>query len=1149
MIDVHKDVAELLRLDPRQLDPEENLIARGLYSLAMMRLIAAWTRQGAPVRFGDVAGTPTIRAWQELVDEAAAAVPASPGTGPSAGAAKKAFRLGTMQHAYWLGRSMEHALGGVAAHGYVEFKVERFDPERFAAALRGIVERHQTLRTAVDDLGMQRVLESSPSSDLAVADLRGIGSECVKREIDSTREEMAGQLLDIGAGQMIDARASLLEGGSAILHMDLDIIAADAVSFRTLLRELAIRYERPEAPLPPIGYDYADYLEQKRQAVRLVRAADERYWSDRLSQLPPPPQLPNRAGGPAPRPGQTSRRLLRIDPDQRRRFDRRARDAQLTPAALHATLLSAVIARWSGARRFLLNVPLFNRKPLHPDVELLVGDFSSSVLVSVDMGKPENLAAAARELQRELYEAAAHSDFEGVEVMRMLGQREGGSVVCPIVFTCGIELGDLIGTEALTAFGMPVHGVTQGPQIMLDAQVMDQEGATLLSWDSRDGLLPDGMVDAMWRWQERLYDLVLAEDRGLEEVPLAEIFEEDVDHGPLEADPEAMPLLHEPLFDWARLEPDRPFLLSEEGTLVSYGQAAEHVLALAGGLVEQGVSPGDRVIVYLEKGIQQILSALAVLAAGAAYVPIGLGQPEARRELIAQAARARLCISAGAESWPCPRLAPGEASGKPLAEPVLLEPSGTAYIIYTSGSTGVPKGVEVSHRAVANTLRACNAASRIGAEDRTVAISSLDFDVSAHDMFAPLLVGGSIAVPSGDIRRDGLRLSELIERAGVTQVYAVPGILRALADARLAQPSHQRFGRVRTIMSGGDRIDAKLVEDLFAVFPGVRCFGLGGATETAIHHSLYEVLPDGPRDWASVPFGRPFRGNRFRVVDEYGAETPEWVSGELWVGGVGLADGYFGDETATADRFVERDGTRWWRSGDIVRRRPDGVVEFIGRRDNQVKIRGYRVDLAEVEGALAGAEWCREAAAAAFEAAGRTRVGLVAVPTGALPELGTLRRDLAHRLPEPMLPELIVEAASLPRTAEGKIDTTTVRRLLSTEYEHRIARRGGDSGKGDVLQRALARTFADVVGIERDRVELDADMFELGGDSIVVTRLVTELRRVLMLERIGVADVFESGSIRSLAVRVRAAYPEEGLLDALAETYLLAFEGKGDSEE
>ena len=269
-----------------------------------------------------------------------------------------------------------------------------------------------------------------------------------------------------------------------------------------------------------------------------------------------------------------------------------------------------------------------------------------------------------------------------------------------------------------------------------------------------------------------------------------------------------------------------------------------------------------------------------------------------------------------------------------------------AYVLFTSGSTGEPKGVEVTHDAVMNTLEFINGHFEIGAGDRCLALSTLEGDLSALDVFGMLTAGGSIVVVDEQHRRNPDHWAELIDRFGVTVLHFMPGWLQMLTDVGAG-----RLSTVRVVPTGGDWVKPAMVRRLMSEAPHVRFAGLGGATETAVHNTMCEVT-EPPAHWTAVPFGIPLPNNACRVVHANGGDCPDWVPGELWVGGRGIARGYRGRQELTAERFVVHEGRRWYRTGDLARYWPDGTIEFIGRADHRVKVSGYRVELGDVEAAL-----------------------------------------------------------------------------------------------------------------------------------------------------------------------------------------------------
>ncbi len=305
-----------------------------------------------------------------------------------------------------------------------------------------------------------------------------------------------------------------------------------------------------------------------------------------------------------------------------------------------------------------------------------------------------------------------------------------------------------------------------------------------------------------------------------------------------------------------------------------------------------------------------------------------------------------------------------------------VDPDDLAYVLFTSGSTGEPKGVEVTHDAVMNTVEFIGRHFEIGAQDRCLALSTLEGDISVMDLFVTLRTGGSIVVVDEAQRRDPDAWARLIETHHVTVLHFMPGWLEMLIEV-----GRGRLSSVRVIPTGGDWVRPEVARRFRAEAPNLRFAGLGGATETPVHNTIFEVLDPAalPADWTALPFGTPLANNACRVVSDTGDDCPDWVPGEYWVSGRGIARGYRGRPDLTAERFVEHDGRRWYRTGDLARYWPDGTVEFVGRADHRIKISGYRVELGEVEAAIRRLPGVRIAVAALLSGSGGSEVLAAAV--------------------------------------------------------------------------------------------------------------------------------------------------------------------------
>ncbi|MER6174692.1 amino acid adenylation domain-containing protein [Streptosporangium sp. NPDC001681] len=1116
--ELHDSLTELLG---EPVEADDNLIELGMDSIQLMGLTGRLRRLGVEIGFAELARRPTLAEWWELLAErgALAPVPSSgqdrvPDPEREATEPGESFPLALMQHAYWIGRDSGQSLGSVAAHLYVELDGREIDPGRLERAVLALVERHPMLRVAVRDDGTQRVLPERPGPAVTVHDLRAAPDP--EQELERLRAQMSTQRLPIETGRVFDARLSLLPSGAARLHLDVDMVAADAMSYRTLLADLAALYEGEN--LPPIDYSYARYLAADPRAK--ARDRDRRWWGERLGELSGPPELPV-----VPRPGEkVVRKHHWLPPEGRQRLIARAHREGVTPAMALAAVFAEVMGAWSATPRFLLNLPLFHREPIHPDVDALVGDFTGSILLEADLSRELPFVERARELQALLHTAGEHSDYSGVEVLRDLSRARGEQVLAPIVYTSALNLGELFGERARRSFGEPEWIISQGPQVLLDAQVTEVSDGLLLNWDVRDPAFPDGVADAMFAAYTGAITRLGApgadwsEPLGIGAPPDQLRRRHELNAQP----PPPARTLHEGFFARARRTPDLVALhWGTDGTL-TYGELADRALRVAAHLAERGVRPGDRVSVELPKGPDQAVAVLGTLAAGAAYVPVGSGQPAARRERILKAAGVVVSLTS-AVTHPAP-----------LEGPVPVPPGQVGYVLFTSGSTGEPKGVEVSHLAAMNTIGDLVERFSLGEADVSLAVSALDFDLSVFDLFAPWSSGGAVVIPEEDERRDATRWAELVERWSVTVLNCVPSVLEMLL----------RIGPVpslRLVLLGGDWVGTHLPALLRDRSPRCRFVALGGTTETAIHSTVLEVDGEVPTDWTAVPYGVPLRGVACRVVDETGRDRPDWVRGELWIGGAGVADGYTGDAERTADRFVVHEGTRWYRTGDMARYRPDGTLEFLGRRDHQVKVRGFRIELGEVETALESHPRVRRAVGLLAGSRLAAAVVLAEEPemeTGT-PELLAHVREL---LPSHMVPDLLVPLAGLPLTANNKVDRKALAAL--------VAAAAGETGTpytapATALERVLARVVGQVLGVPR--VGAHDDIFALGGDSVLATTIIARLREALDASSLPLRALFTERTVSRVARRFAEVEETSGRLEAVAEIWLMV-EGMSEDE-
>jgi mycobactin phenyloxazoline synthetase len=1107
----------------------DDLIRVGLNSIRMMALAGSWRKQGADVTFAELAASPTIESWYGLLSanevRGAAEPVADRLTEPVFEDAP--FPLATMQHAYWIGRSDEQELGGVAAHLYVEFDGGTVDPGRLENAVSDLVNAHPMLRTRFLPDGTQQTMPAPARPVFSVVDLRGQTSDMVETALAEIRDRKTHQRLDIEYGQVIDIMLTLCGQTRSRLHLDVDMLAGDAMSYRVLVSDLAELYRG--ATLPAVGYSYRRYRTERRQNGA-VREGDRNWWQQRLPEMPGPPELPTVPVGDRTDPHRTARHHHWMAPDAKQRLVAGAHQRGITPAMALAAVFADTIGGWSTQSKFLLNVPLFHRESVHPDIGRVVGDFTSSIMLEVDVSQDMSVVDRARQMQRAMYESGSHASYSGLEVLRDLGRYRGEPVLAPVVFTSALDLGELFADNVIETFGEPVWIISQGPQVLLDVQVTELRDGLLLNWDARESAFPRGLIDAMFaRFTEAVERLAVG-DAGWDaeaavRLPTAQAEVRaaiNATDGPVSGR-----CLHQGFFEHAAANPDAPAvvwgLYDAEGAW-SYGDLADRALAVAGALRSRGVRPGDAVAIQLPRGRDQVLAVLGVLAAGGTYVPIGFDQPDARRAKILETADVVAALmSNGADmnaGIPCLSIDAARDYSEPLPAPVFPDTGTIAYVLFTSGSTGQPKGVDVPHGAAMNTIDALNEWFEVGSNDRVLALSALEFDLSVFDIFATFSAGGTLVAIDSEQQSTAALWVKLLRRHRVSILNCVPSMLDMILDLG----GEELGDSLRAVILGGDWVGANLARRLATLVPGCRFSGLAGATETAIHSTICEVIDEPPAHWATVPFGIPLRNVRCRVVSPSGRDCPDWVPGEFWVGGANVAAGYRNDPQRTAERFVEYDGIRWYKTGDLARYWPDGTIEFLGRADDQVQIRGYRVELGEVESALRTVPGVRHVVATVI---GTSAPKLAAAIAGDPGEVGDVTAAVAHLLPNYMVPTRTVFFEQIPLTSNGKLDRHAVAALLEPETSALE-----DGAPRNDVQAAFADIVAEVLGV--DLLGVHDDFFALGGDSVLATTVIARVRDLLEIDHALVADLYATRTVAGLAERLDKREGQRGMPDRLA---------------
>ncbi|PPS41250.1 non-ribosomal peptide synthetase [Chroococcidiopsis sp. TS-821] len=1031
------------------------------------------------------------------------------------------FPLTDMQHAFWIGRSGVLELGHVSNHGYYEIEGHNLDVARLNTALQRLIARHDMLRAIVLPDGQQQILKDVPPYQLKVLNLRGQDRETVATQLEAIRQEMSHQVLPADRFPLFDFRATCLDGDKVRLHISYDLLVFDAWSLFRLFEEWFELYQNPECTLPPLELSFRDYVLAEQSLVQTqLYQRSQFFWLNRIDKLPPAPSLPLAKNPKELKQHRCQRYNARMEASDWQQLKQKATNFGLTPTGALLAAFAEILTLWSSPQ-FTLNLALFNRLPMHPQVNNILGDFTSVTLLAVDNSKHESFRDRALQIQKQLWQDLEHRYFSGVRVTRELTRRQGGTPnALPVIFTSTLGFAG-IGQETLTFshFGELVYGISQASQAWIDVQVWEEKDTLTFNWDVVEGLFPDGLIADMFatysRFLQQLANSEAAWYETTRELPPHQLAQRNAINATDAPIPDV--LLHELFINQVRQNPDRPAVIASQRTL-SYQELCDRANHIAHQLRSSGAVPNQLIGIVMDKGWEQIVAVMGILMAGAAYVPIDPKLPAERLAYLLKNSEVKIVLT---QSWLDEKLPWLEGIQRLCVDDALVHhqevlasvqtPDDLAYVIYTSGSTGLPKGVMITHRNVANVVVYTNQRFGINASDRILALTALNHDLSVYDIFGLLSAGGALVIPDACLVKDPHHWAKLIQREQVTLWNSVPAMMEMLVNS-LGDFS-ATLSSLRLAILGGDWLPVSLPNRLKAIVPDIKLLSIGGPTETTIWNIGYEVNAVDP-SWKSIPYGQPMTNTKYYILNEALEDCPVWVPGEMYCAGVQLAKGYWKDEQKTKAHFIAhpRTGERLYRTGDLGRYLPDGNIEFLGRVDFQIKIRGYRIEAGEIEAALMQHSGVKAAVVKAVDAA---RLVAYVVPHTTPPTVDELSQFLSNKLPDYMIPAVFLFLDALPLSANGKID----RKALPTPDVASSTRRTYAAPQTEIEQ-AIATVFQEVLSL--DKVGVTDNFFDLGANSLLITTIYRKLATVLPTEiqSISIIDLFNYPTIRTLAQRL-----------------------------
>jgi pyochelin synthetase len=1009
----------------------------------------------------------------------------------------------------------------VRPHYYFEFDDVVFDVAAYEAAWNRALERHRRELCIVNDEIQLQILEDRPAIECKLSDWRDLPSDEAAAWLLSVRKEMARQELRLDSWPWLDLRVSLwTEHGQprSRVHYNHNNYFIDGFGANQLLAEIDGYYRGAVAGEPPLELSYRDaVLGLERLAESAAGEAAKQYWFSRLPDLPPPPNLPQKAGFNRRRRSHLERREGTLERPLWDAFKSRATAHGLTPSNAVIAAYACVVAAWSNSDHFILSQMATRRLgDLHPDLLRMLGNFASLYPLEIRLAASASFAANARTLQEQVLQDVRHLQFGGMRVMQELNRLKGSFGSAPSPFVVGSGL-------FIKRYRKPDFSVLETSQTVLDHQFFElEDGSYFYVWDLMEELFPEGVIDAMWEAFHHLLHLLASADEAWHRQDFALVGERDLNER-RERNQTARPVpdvrLHDPLREQAALRGDRAVLVSAQGSL-SYRQLEAWSAALAAELAARGVGKGDLVPVVMDRDRELLAAVMAVLRIGAAYVPIDPRLPGARLALLLEEAGASVALTQRhheeAIAWP-EGVTPVRVAGDGSAAshpPAAVAATDLAYVIYTSGSTGRPKGVMIDHRGAMNTVVDVNERFGVGPCDRILGISAFNFDLSVYDIFGTVAAGACLVYPDPESSLDPGHWLDLMIREEITIWNTVPALMSLLVEA--AQRREATLPALRLVLLSGDKIPLDLPSAIRRVAPHASVVSLGGATEASIWSIIYPVGVVDP-GWATIPYGYPMVNQFWEVRDRNGHPCPTWVPGELYIGGVGLAKGYWNDPEKTGRSFLTdaRTGERLYRTGDLGRYLPGGCIEWMGRVDFQVKVQGHRIELGEIEAVLAEHPAVREAVVAVTEAPGaqqRRLVGYV-VPSGDAADPKQLESFLQSRLPAYMVPAVWHMLDRLPLTGNGKVDRQALLQLRLAE-DAGAAERREHVEPANAIEGRLQAIWQRILGAPR--IGVTDDFFELGGQSFDAIRIFALIREELG-KPYTLSDMWRARTIRELA--------------------------------
>ena len=1012
------------------------------------------------------------------------------------------------QNRLWITWQLDPHSSAYTIPGALRLRGE-LDEDAVRASFQQLIQRHEALRTRFyerDGQAFQRV-DANVEFDLQVIDLSDLPAAEREVRAQQIREDEARTQFDLEKGPLLWVTLVRLGDEEHQLLVTLHHIIADGWSLNILIDEFSCLYaaasQGQTLALPPLALQYADYGSWQRQW--LAEGEGQRqlaYWKAQLGDEHPTLSLATDHPRSAQQRNSASRHSVRLDAGLSAAIRQTAQANESTPFMLLLAAFQSLLYRYSGQRDIRIGVPNANRP--RQETQGLIGFFINTLVLRAELdGRlPFNqLLAATRQTA---LGAQAHQDLPFEQLLEAFPQaREQG--LFQVMFNHQQrDLSALRRLPGMLADELPWHSREAKFDLQLHSEE-DRNGRLSLAFDYADEVFDSATIQRLAEHYISLLHAVCEQpQQAIGDLKLMQTDEQQPwSEAPCTPARQWLPelLSHHTSEDTA---------LVWQGGSLTFAQLHTQANRLAHYLRDKGVGPDVCVAIAAERSPQLLIGLLAIIKAGGAYVPLDPDYPADRLAYMLQDSGVHLLLTQTAllellpategvcviamdslhlDSWPTQ--APG----------LHLHGDNLAYVIYTSGSTGQPKGVGITHAALAERLQWMQATYQLNDTDVLMQKAPISFDVSVWECFWPLISGCRLVLAGPGEHRDPHRIAQLVQEHGVTTLHFVPPLLQLFID----EPLVVECTSLRRLFSGGEALPAELRNRVLAQLPAVQLHNRYGPTETAINVTHWHCkAEDGERS----PIGRPLGNVICRVLDEHLNPLPAGVPGELCIGGIGLARGYLGRAGLTAERFVAdplgEAGARLYRTGDRVRWSADGVLEYLGRLDQQVKLRGFRVEPQEIEARMLALDGIAQAVVLVRD---QQLIGYYTASTELFEQ--QVKSALAAELPEYMVPAQLMRLDAMPLSPSGKLDRRALPEPVWQTREH--------IEPETPLQQQIVAIWREVLGLPR--IGLGDDFFALGGHSLLATQIISRTRQACDVE-LPLRTLFEASELGAFAEQV-----------------------------